>query len=102
MSKFTCDGNLRVATMEDIKPGVLLRRVNSDGSTPPFSDVVVMKTYIDHGEPRFDVGRPFAFSHYGGELHGVEKITYLGEKSLTNYHLILLASGEPYTCILDR
>jgi hypothetical protein len=95
--RFDCDGNTRRATsITEIVPGMILRPIQSDGSVSPFSDVVVTKTYIDHGETRFDVARPYAFSHFGGELHGVEKVAYLSISSLIRYHIVLKASGKPY------
>lgn len=93
---FDCDGNTRVAAITEILPGMILRPIQSDGSVAPFTDVVVTKTYIDHGETRFDVVRPYAFSHIGGELHSVEKVNYLSAHSLTRYQLVLEASGKAY------
>lgn len=104
MKQFEADGHTRLATAADIQPGVILRRVNADGSVPVFSDMVVLRRYTERGEDRFDLGRPYAFAHYGGELHGVERINNLGVDSLarSQYHVVLLASGKVYTCILDR
>ena len=99
---YTNDGNLRNVSIDEIVPGMLLRSVNSDGSSAPFSDVVVTKVYIEHGEKRFDADRPYAFNHFGGALHGSENVKYLGINSLKFYKLIMLASGKPYMMNISR
>ena len=101
---YETDGNTRAVTVDDIAPGVILRPVDSNGYTAPFSDVVVTSVYTDaiYNDMRFDVVRPYAFAHYNGELHSVEKIGYLSAYSLSRFRLVMLASGKPYTCIIGK
>ena len=97
------DGKLRkVESVSELKPGMVLRPLDTNGYVSPFSDVVVTKVYKHADSMWFDVVRPYAFAHYGGELHSVEKVGMLSARSLGRYHLVLLASGKPYTCIVGE
>lgn len=97
------DGHTRVTSLSEIAPGMILREIQSDGSSPAFSDVVVTRTYIiNETEKVFDLARPYIFAHLGGELHGVEKIQRLSARALQRYHLVTHANGKPYTMSLDR
>jgi hypothetical protein len=96
---FKCDGNVCKVSIEELKVGMVLRPIQSDGSVAPFTDVVI--TYVARHEDdpaltSFDVVRPYAFAHLGGELHSVETVRFLRKSSLDRYRLVTLASGKPY------
>lgn len=98
---FTTDGHMRKVLITELEPGMILRYVYEDGSSAPFTDVVVTRIYEDHGETRFDVARPYAFAHVGGFLMNTETVKYLGTSALSRYHLVLKSSGKPYTMAID-
>lgn len=81
------DGKTRVATIEDIVVGTVLRSVDSEGYSYPFSDMVVTRCYLFANAMAFDCNRPHA--------SGVETVGMLSASSLASkrYHVLLLASG---------
>ncbi len=96
-TKLETDGRTRPATKDDIQEGVILRSVDSNGYSYPFSDMVVTGIYKeDDGSITFDAARPFAFAHFGGEVHSVERIGCISTVE-TRYHVVLMASGKPAT-----
>lgn len=89
------DGHTRLASIREIEPGMVLRDVQSDGSIPPFSDMVVTKVYTTLGTPMFDASRPYAVGAANGELMSVERLTGLTDHQLGHFQLVLTASGKP-------
>lgn len=83
----TTDGKTRQATIEDILVGAVLRSVDSNGYSYPFSDMVVTRCYLHRDEMKFDCDRPHPA--------GVEKVGMMNAHSLSSqrYHVVLLASG---------
>lgn len=81
------DGKTRQATIEDILVGAVIRSVDSNGYSYPFSDMVVTRCYLHRDEMKFDCDRPHPA--------GVEKVGMMDAKSLASkgYHVVLLASG---------
>lgn len=99
------DGKLREVSLDELQPGMVLRLVGSNGEVAPFSDYVV--TYVfssksHHVESTFNVIRPYAYEHLGGELHSVERMDGLSERSLGLFRLVLLDSGKPYMMTLTK
>lgn len=85
------DGHTRKFSIDELTPGMVLRYIQSDGSTPPFMDAVVTNILSDSVE--------FARVH----ASGIERLTLWKNIDPSNYHwqLVLLASGKPYTVSLN-
>jgi hypothetical protein len=87
------DGHTRKATIEDIKPGVILRHVQSDGSVPPFSDSVVIAK--GHDDTHWSVVRPYAYATTSSYKQECERHWLMAEH-VGQYHIVLNSKGEPY------
>ena len=117
MPRYKCDGNVRVITLEDLRPGHVLREtsvehvdvgLSSTCSTevyPTYSDSTIVDISADdRGLTQVRLVRPFLYSTGVGTtskhwLMGVEDIKVeasrlVGEKSI--YRIVLLASGLPH------
>lgn len=64
------DGHTRMVEVGDIQLGAIMRQLNSDGSSPPFSDSIITK--VD-GDVVF-LSRPYLYAQRvtKSELSGVE------------------------------
>jgi len=82
--------NLRKATNADIQLGVFLRNIQEDGSSKPFSDVVVTEMLVmQNGDVAFTVKHPYASSYN----HDCSK--YMSNLDRNNYHVYLDEKGNP-------
>lgn len=98
MSKrYLSDGHLRPVMESDLVPGTVIRFVNSDGTSPPFDDSIV----VDVDGDLVKLVRPYVFAHLRSYLAGQETFS-VSQVSLLNgsYRTVLLASGDPYNMIL--
>jgi hypothetical protein len=99
---YTTDGATRLASVEDITPGVVLRSVDSEDRTYPFGDLVVTRINGTEEDFSFDAVRPYAMEHLGDFMMGTETVRGITPSKLRHFRLVLLASGKPYTHTLTR
>jgi hypothetical protein len=96
MKAYVCDGFTREVTREDLKPGNVIRMLNTAGSQAPFSDCVIL-----HVEGSLvDLARPMAWADMTGRFTThVETFAVYDSRIVQSaqWALVLLASGEPYT-----
>ena len=111
------DGQLRVAVLEDIRPGRILRmgscwpdESGGEWVSPSFSDNVVVRVWRNEGGPLLaELARPYLYAHltntaFPGVLTGCEKtivnVDRLCDPSL--YMLVLMSTGKPAEMNLDK
>jgi hypothetical protein len=80
------DGWVRPATPEDMRPGVVVRMVNNDGSVAPFSDHVV-------GES----GDLYSWKLHRPYFGGTETSVTVTASRLFLFVVVLDSLGRPYT-----
>lgn len=116
---YKLDGELRVATLEDIREGHILRMgtcvPNSAGGmwvSSAFSDNIILKVEKpnEHGTVWVTLVRPFAYVHltgttspgplFGNEEYKVEAKRLCGGDSI--FRLVLMSTGKPAIMNLDR
>ena len=105
------DGQTRPLTVDDIRPGHVIRMTQSDGSFPPFSDTVILgiarPPHDDLGQglaghDEIKLARPFLYAS-GTEtccpssLTGVEEYKATVDSLLGRYVLVLTGSGKPHS-----
>jgi hypothetical protein len=103
---FKHDGAVRPAALDDLQPGAVLRRVESDGSSvSPFSDCVILNVWnqdLQHGRTLtwVKVARPYVFASSVGTtaptpLLGCETFDMTLDGALASYSVVLRSTGEP-------
>lgn len=97
------DGELlRIKNLSDVKVGMVLRDINPDGTSPPFSDMVVYKiTYSRNAWEswtHFHLAWPHVLSYKGMPLVSVKTSDTL---SLDYKRIVLNSKGEPYMMKID-
>ncbi len=91
------DGKTRNASLEDIRPGVVLREVNDDGTTPPFGDSLVVRIDSDfQGNKSIRLSRPFTRIN----MHGIP--TLVEEKYEIPLDYLLSQRSRLKLVIMDR
>ena len=95
------DGHTRKATIKDIKPGVILRDVQSDGSVAPFSDMLITAVETNKaGEVSYAVTRPYVFARAGGYASKFDaERFYIADARIERFHIVLNSKGEPYMMV---
>jgi hypothetical protein len=89
------DGTVRDVEAGDLRPGVVLRMVNPDSTSAPFSDCVIVKLEGD----MLYLKRPIA---WGNGALGAEEFPVMvqsileGGASHPYFKTVLLCNGEPY------
>jgi hypothetical protein len=113
---FHLDGNLREATLDDIREGHILRMVqrscDGEAASSAFSDHIIVKVEkVELNKTTWvRLVRPFAYVHltgtmspgplFGHEDYKVDLNRLVGPGSL--YRVVLMSTGEPAKMCLDR
>jgi hypothetical protein len=93
---FPYDGSVRNVQKEDLRPGVVLRMVNRDGTSAPFSDCVIIRVEDD---VVVHLMRPMGWANgtVDAERFPAMVESLLKGSSHNYFKTVLLSTGEPYT-----
>ena len=105
------DGRLFAVTLEDLVPGTVLRMVDADGNSAPYSDFTVLKVDgppAEDGPPRgyrdVTLARPYLFASGAGTscptaLTGVEQVKVSVAsllKGATPFRVVVTSRGQAH------
>jgi hypothetical protein len=93
---FAFDGSVRSVKREDLRPGVVLRMVHSDGTSAAFSDCVIVRVESD----MIHLVRPMGWADGTVNAERFPALTSSvleGGGSHDYFKTVLLSTGEPYT-----
>lgn len=107
MANQRLDGETRKLTVDDIKPGNVVRMTQSDGSFPPFSDTVILgvsrRPHEDFGQALaghddIKLARPFLYATLTetccpSALVGIEEYQTTVDSLLGRFVLVTMSTG---------
>jgi hypothetical protein len=89
---YPSDGFTRKTVLSDIVVGNVVRMINPDGSSAPFSDCIIVKE-----NNVVELLRPMGWSN--GKLHAETFSLYPSKLIAGYFQTVLKADGNPYTMI---
>ena len=112
---FKCDGNMRRMTMDDVRPGVVIRMTNCEPLTSaltncehenydvfgPWSDTLIVNVSSDEcGVFWARLVRPYVYADGKGTYcrswkMGMEDFKVEASRILESYQVVLMSTGDP-------
>ena len=107
---FDNDGQTRVVTREDLVVGNVIRMVNADGTSNPFSDCLIVKINIlsmQFGEDMTTVDLARAYAYVGFDAYATSPSVLIAYEAFSvrasslisensRFHVCMLSTGHPH------